>query len=170
MKLRARQRKAERSIPKPPPVLDCARLLHYAVVEKSIVYSGRTLLFVDGKEVGRVPCLAICEYEGSKVVLLFHCKRDWRVIGCSAHKSVSAAKKRAEGVYPGLSSHWREAHVTNQRAERFLNELFGNVRCIGCEKRPAQVGQLFTKGRALVCDSCVQELHKMMQDRPNRRR
>ena len=165
MKLRTRQRKAEGSMLKPAPVIDCARLLHYAFVEKSIVYSGRTLLFVDGKEVGRVPCLAICEYEGSKEVLLFHCKRDWRVIGCSAHESVFAAKQRAEGVYPGLSSHWREAHVTKQRAERFLNEHFGNVRCIGCEKRPDQVEQLFTKGRALVCDSCVQELHKMMQDK-----
>jgi len=155
---------------KPAPVIDCARLLHYAFVEKSIVYSGRTLLFVDGKEVGRVPCLAICEYEGSKEVLLFHCKRDWRVIGCSAHQSVFAAKKRVEGVYPGLSSHWREAQVTKRRAERFLNEHFGNVRCIGCEKRPDQIEQLFTKGRALVCDSCVQELHKMMQDNASRRR
>jgi hypothetical protein len=57
-----------------------------------------------------------------------------------------------------------------QRAERFLNEHFGNVRCIGCEKRPDQIGQVFTKGRALVCDSCVQELHKMMQDKASRRR
>jgi hypothetical protein len=86
MKLRAMHRKAKRSIPKPPPVLDCAR---------------------------------------------------------------------AEGVYPGLPSHWREAQVMKPRAERFLNKLFGDVLCIGCEKRPDQVGQLFTKGRALVRDSCV---------------
>lgn len=170
MSRRPRQRSAERRIPKPPPALDCARLLHYAVVGKSIAYSGRTLLFVDGKELGPVPCLAICKYERSKDVLLFHCKRNWRVLGCSVHPSVARAKKRAELIYPGLSHHWRDAHVTKQRVERFLNKLFGKVRCIGCEKRPDQVGRLLSKGRVLICESCVRELFKMMPDNINRRR
>ena len=151
-------------MPKPPPVIDCARLLHYAVTDKSLVYSGRTILFVGGKEVGRVPCLAICKNKISNGVLLFHCRRDWSVIGCSAHESVATAKKRAGRIYSGLSTCWRESHVTKDKAERFLNKLFGETRCSCCGRRPDQIGRLFSKGRALVCGSCVEELHEMMLD------
>jgi len=41
----------------PPRLLDSARLLQYAVIDASIGFRGRTLLFVDGKELGRVPQL-----------------------------------------------------------------------------------------------------------------
>src|SRR5215831_9214299 len=43
----------------PPPILDSARVLCYAVVDGSVGCSGRTLLFVGGVEVGGVPYLAI---------------------------------------------------------------------------------------------------------------
>ena len=109
----------------PPPVLDCARVIEYAVLDESVSYSGRTLLFVDGKELGRVPCLAICEDKKLRGVMLFHCNREWTVLGCSGHGSVSEAKDRAEGIYPRLSSCWVEAHVSEEEAERYLDELFG---------------------------------------------
>jgi hypothetical protein len=66
------------------------------------------LLLVDGKELGRVPRLAICEDE--KIgVLLFHCNRSWTVLGCSGHESIAAAKEKAEWIYPGLAEHWHTA-------------------------------------------------------------
>src|ERR1700683_5009215 len=37
----------------PPPVLHCARLLYYAVLDNSVEFAVRSLLFVDGKELGR---------------------------------------------------------------------------------------------------------------------
>jgi hypothetical protein len=114
--------KNKRSLPKPPPVLDSARLLHYASIDRSVGYVGRTLLFVDGKELGRSPRLAICE-DHKLGVLLFHCNRNWRVLGCSAHDSVAAAKKKAERIYPGLSTRWSAANVTKKQARQFLAEL-----------------------------------------------
>jgi len=59
--------------PPSTPVIDCSRLLCYAIVDNTVQFSGRTLLFVDGKELGRVPCLAICENKKLSEVLLFHC-------------------------------------------------------------------------------------------------
>ena len=159
---RANSRKSKRLTRKPPPALDCARLLHYAVVDKSVGYSGRTL-FVDGKELGRVPHLAICVRDGSGEVLLFHCARNWRVLGCSAHESVVAAKHRAEKVYSGLSSRWIESGVTRAEADRFLEKLFGNQHCDGCGRRPDQVEQLFTKGRLRICDECLREIWQMAE-------
>jgi hypothetical protein len=91
-------------------LLDSARVLHYANVDEDVAYAGRTLLFVDGKELGKVPNLAICEESASGGVLLFHCSRAWKVLGCSAHKSVAAAKEKAEQIYPGLGDRWFEAN------------------------------------------------------------
>jgi hypothetical protein len=69
----------------PPPVLHCARLLYYAVLDSSVEFTGRSLLFVDGKELGPVPCLAICE--GEAETLLFHCSSDWSVLGLAVSPS-----------------------------------------------------------------------------------
>lgn len=44
---------AEKVIP-PPPVLDSARVLFYATVNNAVKFTGRTLLFVDGQELGQV--------------------------------------------------------------------------------------------------------------------
>jgi hypothetical protein len=90
-------------------LLDSAPVLHYANVDTGVEYAGRTLLFVGGKEVGRVPNLAICAEVSSGGVLLFHCNYAWEVFGCSAHDSVAAAKEKAEPIYPDLSSRWVEA-------------------------------------------------------------
>jgi hypothetical protein len=107
---------AETKMSPPPRVLDCARVLEYLVIGNNMQFSGRSLLFVDGKELGPVPCLAICEEKDSGGVLLFHCTNDWAVLGCSAHQSVSEARQRAEHIYRGSSDQW--IHVSVSQAER----------------------------------------------------
>jgi hypothetical protein len=138
----------------PPPVLDCARVLHYAVLNAGIEFSGRSLLFVDGKEVGRVPALAICEVTETGGVLLFHCTDDWSVLGCSAHESVSEAKARAERVYKGVSTRWVDGNVSREAAEAYLNDLFENERCSVCGKRADEVDSLVQRGTAWLCNRC----------------
>jgi hypothetical protein len=96
----------KRSISPPPDVLDGARVIEYLVIRNDMRFSGRTLLFVEGKELGPVPCLAICEEKDGGGVLLFHCTSDWIVLGCSAHKSVSDAQQRAEHIYTDSASDW----------------------------------------------------------------
>jgi hypothetical protein len=158
--------KKKRSMLKPPPVLDCARVLHYVRIDKSIGYAGRTLLFVgtkELKELGRMPCLAICE-DRKTGVLLFHCNHNWKVLGCSGHESVVAAKKKAEWIYPDISVHWVAAHVTKKRARKFLDSLWGNLRCTFCGRRPDEVEQLFGKRSAHICTDCVNRFYGMLTD------
>ena len=90
----------------PPPVLSCARLLEYAVRDDSVGYAGRTFLFVGGKEVGRVPCLALCEDKSvsAVAVLLFLYDEESSDLGCSGFGSVTEARDWAERTYPGISS------------------------------------------------------------------
>jgi hypothetical protein len=147
------------SLPSPPPVLDCARVIEYAVLNESIGYSGRTLLFVDRRELGQVPCLAICADKEPPGVLLFHCNSKWTVLGCSGHDSIAKAKARAEGIYPGLSACWVDAHVSEEQAERYLDDLFRGKRCSFCGKRPDQVERLIQKNKARICDHCINEFH-----------
>lgn len=145
----------------PPPVLDCARVLYHAQIDKSVGYRGRTLLFVDGKELGPVPCMAICEH--AKVgILLFHCNRDWRVLGCSGHDTVPAAKKKAEWIYPGLGKHWIRSRVTKAQAREFLNKSWGKLLCGFCNRRPDQVDRLFGRKGTYICGECVEKFHTVL--------
>ncbi|MGH9515628.1 MAG: ClpX C4-type zinc finger protein [Terriglobales bacterium] len=147
-----------------PPVLDCARVLHYAVLDRSVTFSGRSLLFVGGKELGRVPCLAIAEDKETKGVFLFHCTRKFRVLGCSAHASVREAKHRAETTYPGVAGRWVKSGVTKTKADRFLDGVFKRQRCAVCRKRPDQVQRLVRKSDLLICSDCVRELYEMLAE------
>jgi hypothetical protein len=63
-------------------------------------------LFVDGKEIGRVPRLAICEEKSSGGVLLFRSDEEWNVLGCAGYESVARAKDRTEQIYPGFLKSW----------------------------------------------------------------
>jgi len=139
--------------PTPPPALDCARVLHFALLDGEVQFVGRSLLFVDGKELGRVPCLAICQDKTD--ILLFHCSSEWSVLGCSAHKSVPDAKARAESIYHGVSNRWMDANVSPEKAGAYLNHLFGDQRCSICGRRPDEVNSLIQKDLAWVCNHCV---------------
>jgi hypothetical protein len=146
----------------PPPALDCARVLEYVFIPSSNEYSGRTLLFVDGKEIGRVPCLAICEEKSSGGVLFFHCDAEWNVLGCAPYASVAEAKNKAERIYAGLLPSWIASGVSEAEAERYLDELFADERCSFCGKRADLVEQLFQKGSVYICDGCVEEYYRTL--------
>jgi hypothetical protein len=147
---------------KPPPVLSCSRVLCYVHIEKSTAYRGRTLLFVDGKELGRVPCMAICEENRTDGVLLFHCSRNWKVLGMSAHKSITTAKEKADWIYPELRKHWRPSYVTKTQARRYLEKSWGDLFCSFCGRRPHEFERLFGKRSPHICGDCVEEFYKRL--------
>src|SRR5260370_6131018 len=91
--------------PSPPPPIIMVNdrvLLHYAFLSDSVGFnSGHRLMFVDVKEIGRVPRLAICQDRDSPQFMLYYCDSDWRPIGIASYDSVDAAMGRAERIYPG---------------------------------------------------------------------
>lgn len=113
----------ERQFSALPPVITVndRLLLHYAVLNDEVGFnSGHGLMFVDGKEIGRVPCLAICQDKDSTQFVLYYCDTDWRPIGIAIYESVDAAKRRVERIYPGSATCWTQASFTESEAERFL--------------------------------------------------
>jgi len=80
--------------------------------------------------------------------------------------SAATAKERAERIYPGLSACWVDAHVSEEEAERYQDELYGDNRCNFCGKRPDQVEQLIQKNEARICDRCIDEFHVWLHEAP----
>lgn len=91
-------------------------------------------MFVGGKELGKVPCLAICEEKKNSKSLMHCCDDDWGSIGVSGHDTVLAAKRRAELIYPESSGKWVEAHFTEEDVTRYLDEIWADHRCGFCGK------------------------------------
>jgi hypothetical protein len=145
----------------PPPVLMCARVIEFAVLDESVRYSGRTSLYVDGKELGAVPCLAICvDTDG---VLLLHCDSDWNALGYSGHRSVEEAKQVSERIYAGLSACWKNPQISPEQAEKYLDDVFKKDRCSFCGRRPDQVQQMIQKESVRICDRCVSEFQENLR-------
>jgi hypothetical protein len=106
---------AVKNHPNGPPrkiTADDGAVICYAVLDESVGYvAGHGLFFVDGKEIAKVPCLAICRNK-SMLFSLYYCDSHWNPIGVATnYKSVDAAKHRAERIYPGLSKQWVESRI-----------------------------------------------------------
>ena len=155
----------------PPPAIDCARVLRFANVDNSVQYVGNSTLFVDGKLLGPVPCLAICKYRGEDEVLLMHCDHRWNSQGVSSHGTIAEAMARAEKSYKGISAKWIDAGASEEVAEKYLDELFGDQVCSFCGRRPDQVRQLYGAEKAHICDECVEKFYTMLvaEELPPRR-
>lgn len=151
-------RGARTGSPVPPPVLDGARRLAYAVVDRSVTHVAKLALLVDGKPLGAVPGIAICQEQDGGILLMF-CDDRWQPLGVAQCSSLAEAKSRAEREYSGLAAKWIDAKVTEQEAARYIKEQDDKLRCSFCGRSPEAVQQLFTAGDAGICDSCVREFY-----------
>lgn len=144
---------------KPPPVILSGRVVEYAVLPASVRYSGAALHFVGGKELGRVPCLAIERDQRTDDVALVYCKRDWSVVATHQADTVAKAKRRAERMYPGSSAYWQPTGVTDSQALEYLAHRWDGFECSFCRRTPDDIDSLFENGAARICDRCVDEFH-----------
>jgi hypothetical protein len=146
----------------PPPVINGARVLEYAVLDEPVTFSGHSGLFVDGKEIEPVPCLAVCQNLEDREILLLHCDREWRVLGVAAYPSAAEAKRKAERIYPGLSSRWKETGVTEAEALEYAAKIWGDLRCSFCGRTPDQVSAMIEKQGVRICNLCVAEFQQSL--------
>ncbi|MDH3911428.1 MAG: ClpX C4-type zinc finger protein [Rhodospirillales bacterium] len=140
----------------PPPILDCAKVLAYAAVDESVVHVRDNPVYVDGKPLGAVPNLAICKYPIEDEHLLFFCRKEWEVLGCTGCPSLEAAKDRAEREYRGIAARWQSYHHEDEAAvDRQCLEPF----CSFCGKSFFELERLiWGKDGAVICDGCVRTL------------
>jgi len=150
----------------PPPVIDSARVLAYALVddieykEWGALYSGDTLI-------EKVPRLAICSNLGKDIgPMLFHCDEEWNVLSVSGGATVNEVKDRAERNYPGVGSRWIDANVGIEEALEYYDEVTEGEKCSFCGKLPFEVTGMVSSPNAgaAICRECVEDLYRAFQE------
>jgi len=143
-------------IEEPPPTLDCAYVIEYAEVDASVTFTGRQALYVDGKLLGAVPRLALCQNFDASDVMMFHCDDEWNVLGSSGGPNLEAARESAERAYAGISAKWIKSRFSREAAKAWLSDSWGEERCAFCGRTPNEVHCL-VKGStgARICDICI---------------
>lgn len=149
----------------PPPTLDCARVLEYAVADESVAFEQRYTLNVDGEWVGRVAKLAICQSLNEQELLVFHCTDAWDVVGVAAgYETVDEAKERLECSYHGLASKWQPAGYSRGEAEAYVADQLKDQECSFCGRTPLQFRSV-AGDTVRICNHCVDEFHELMHSK-----
>jgi hypothetical protein len=125
-------------------------------------------LYVGGKLLEQVPCLAICANLGKDIgPLLFHCDHEWSVLGTSGAETVQAVKDHAEKNYPGVSSRWVDVNTSVEDALRYYDQESGGLKCSFCGKRPFDLDRWVEGKGAMICRGCVETYHRAFQETPD---
>ncbi len=140
----------------PPRLLASALLKAFAILDSSVTFKNRTNVFVDGKPVGRVPALAICQQIEDTEFLLCYCKDDWEVLGASAFNTLEAAMNRAEVEYEGVSNIWEHPNISEKD---LLPEDF-EPKCSFCGKPYFKIEGCFEGTNAIICFDCIRTLNE----------
>jgi hypothetical protein len=98
----------------PPEKIDSCKVLAYAIVPAEVPFTDVLCLIVGGVRLGRVPRLAICEWDYRPILMLFHCDDEWNSLGVQGWEMPSPNRPRTvadvvaqtERYYPGLGAAW----------------------------------------------------------------
>jgi hypothetical protein len=157
----------------PPPVIDSAKLLAYAVVDSDVEYTDRICLFVGEERLGRVSRLAITSnYVVPEDILLEFCDDEWNCKGVIAHKSIDEAKAQAERGYRGISSKWMPSPYTEDQVAEYLRDSYGvdpttewwKNFCSFCGEDITE-GRVVASRRAAICEKCIATFYAELQRR-----
>jgi hypothetical protein len=88
----------------PPPILDGARVLRYAIVNDAVTPTSNTVhRFHPSGLMGPAAALAVCQHDGEEHYYLFYCDAEWHVLTDTWHESAELAMRQAEFEYRGIS-------------------------------------------------------------------
>jgi len=145
----------------PPPALDCAHTIEYAIVDDTVAFEQRHTLNVGGEWLGPVPKLAICRNLDETELVVFHCDTEWNVLGVAAgYNSVEDAKAKIERSYHGLASRWISSGYSRDEAASYVAEQFKGEECSFCGRSPLQCQSIVTGKTARICNHCVDKYYQ----------
>ncbi|MGH8107846.1 MAG: ClpX C4-type zinc finger protein [Arenimonas sp.] len=144
----------------PPPIIACARVICFALIDDDVHFTGRCDILVDGKELGPVKRLAICTNPIGNALILLYCDEDWNCLAAAGHATVEKAKATAERAYSGVSSKWQESTSTEADTVVYLAEHFPP--CSFCGKRGFEVSNFIEGNHARICTKCIEHFHLIL--------
>lgn len=145
----------------PPPVLDMARVVAYAIVDDSVEWTGRQMIFVGDEKLGRVPRLALgCDTTGEiSDVLIFYCNEQWDVLALTGAATVEEAKAKVEIAYRGLSSKWIDLDTPLDEVQAWIRENYEHIFCLFCGRKPVAMKSLVTGKLGAICNHCIDDFY-----------
>ena len=148
----------------PPPVIDMARVIAYAIIDSSVEWTGRQRLYSGDRLVGAMPRLVLCQDISGPLadILLFHCNEKWEVQGVSGTPTLEGTKEMAERAYRGVSAKWIHMDTAPEQAERWIREHHADMICSFCGKLPAGDDRLIQGRGAKICSSCVRSFRERL--------
>ena len=156
-----------RTVAGPPPVLTATQVLEYTPVGQATRRTGRPLLRVDGKELGRVAWLAIGRqlYGEQREYVLLYCSAAWRVLAITGEPTVAACRASAKAGFEGLGGRWVRTRVTRAKAVEWLRARSSGFICTMCDKLPEETKVGLVKGkRGSVCFTCIREMGQLLSE------
>lgn len=152
-----------------PPLIDCTRVLHYAIVDASVRYTPNGRIFVGDVELGAVPRLAIVRNLVDEGIMLLHCDEEWASLGSSGSGTVEAVMAHANRRYEGLEQKWRAAPYSDAEFADAFADAYRDQRCSFCGRYDFQIDAMFVEGdRAMICGECVERLHSALAGKAER--
>ena len=147
----------------PPPALDCAHAIEYAIVDDTVSFEQRHTVNVGGEWLGEVPRLAVCRNLDEAKFMVFHCDHEWNVLGVAAgYNSIEEAKAKTERSYRGVSAKWVATGYSRDEAAKYVAEQFKDKECSFCGRTPMQY-RAIAGDKVRICNHCVEEFHQAMQ-------
>jgi hypothetical protein len=139
------------------------RITHYVIRDRSLRFVGPSRLFVNGKELGAVPRLAIGESRDRKHALL-HCGPTWNVRGVEEYDSLEETRRAAERLYPGISQRWLATGISRRQAEAYRRQIWKGLECSFCGRLPDEIEQLVERRSVRICDQCIRSFSQLLRD------
>ena len=146
----------------PPPALDCAQVIKFAFVDETVTFEQRQTLNVGGEWLGQVPHLAICQALGETEYIVFHCSREWEVLGVAAgYGTIQDAKQKTERSYHGITAKWMASGYSRDEAVKYVEAQFRDQVCSFCGRNPSQF-EAIAGNSVRICNRCVDGFYEDM--------
>ena len=127
---------------------------------REVGYSGRISILIGGKEIGRVPRLAIVDALREKGIYLLHCDKNWNVLSPDGvYPSLTEAKRRAELMYPSVGKTWIKATISKRLARAIERRNWRGHECSFCGRIPPEFQTSLHGNNAVICNICVEETY-----------
>jgi hypothetical protein len=137
-------------------------VIEYATVDDTVTFEQRHTLNVGGEWLGEVPNLAICQNLDETQFMVFHCDRDWNVLGVAAgFTSTGDAKAKTERSYRGVAAKWVASGYSRDEAEKYVTQRLKSQSCSFCGRTSLQY-QSIAGDAVRICNHCVDEFHEVM--------
>ena len=146
----------------PSPMLESSKLVKYATTDPPVVFTGRQVIYLDGKLLDAAPRLAICENLSDQRMHLLLCDDDWNVIAASTGDSLVEVEEMAERWYRGIEDKWIKSPYGEEEFRKYAGDQREELRCSFCGRWDWEYGQAFSVQGSNICDVCVRSFFEKL--------